>query len=122
MTDIDETFRADMHDETITIEDTFPMAPTPLTVPNNIDDLVAQHMLNLFNRYRATDIPGVIELCIKATASSGARELEVITEVALGEWNKRASFKSASLCISFEKSVERYREQCCYEVKALPAS
>lgn len=97
-------------------------AAIPLIVPHNIDDLIAQHMLNLFNRYRDTDIAGTIELKISATASSGARELAVEHKVQVGPWDKQAFFKSASLKTSYEKAVERYREQCVYEIKALPAS
>ena len=97
-------------------------AAQPLIVPHNIDDLIAQHMLNLFNRYRDTDIPGTIELTIDATASSGARELAVEHKVSVGNWDQKGTFKSPSLKTSFEKAVERYREQCVYEIKALPAS
>lgn len=93
----------------------------PLIVPSNIDELIAQHMLNLFNRYRDTNIAGTVKLEISAIASSGARELAVESSVTVGPWDKSASFKSRRLVTSFEKAIDRYRENETYAVLALPA-
>lgn len=93
-----------------------------LVVPHNIDDLIRQHMLNLFNRYRDTDIPGTITMTVNACASSGAREIAVKFNCEVGPWECKAEFTSNSLRTSFERSVERYRDQAANEVKLLPAS
>lgn len=117
-------FLEERYEETIVMEDELAIEEMPiaLIVPHNIDDLIAQHMLNLFNRYRDTDIPGTIELKISATASSGAREIAVEHHCTVGTWQDKGEFKSCSLVVSFERAVERWRDQQRHAIKALPAS
>lgn len=116
---IDE-FDADAVEQVAAMEEEASLQP--LIVPYNIDDLIAQHMLNLFNRYRDTDIPGTVELKISTTASSGAREIAVEHHCNVGTWQDKAEFKSCSLTVSFERAVARWRDQQRHAVKALPAS
>lgn len=108
-------------DDAFSCSEDLDLPTDPLVVPHNIDELIAQHMLNIFNRYRDTNIPGTITIQIKADASSGARELAVENVVTVGPWDKSATFKSQSLSTSFNRAVARYREQETFAVKALPA-
>ena len=122
MTDQEQYVNEAIEDGVITIEDTFPMVPEPLVVPSNIDALISQHMLNIFNRYRDTNIPGSIQMKVTADAHASAREIAIKFEVAVGPWDCKQEFISPSLDLSFRRSVERYHDQTAHAILALPAS
>jgi len=97
--------------------------PITLVVPDNIDDLIAQYMLNLFNQFKDDSIAGELEMSIKTSVGSGARELSVSHYVQVGSWQTcTQEFKSNSLKTSYERARSRYWEQTAHTPKMLTSS
>ena len=87
-----------------------------------VEKHIEQYLLQLFLKYKQTDIPGDINMSINVTASSSARELAIEYKCAVGPWNERQEFKSNCMTTSLKKACERYQEARVHRVLAISAT